>query len=183
MLGGRTLAIQTKDVIDLEFLSQEEILMILDTAKAMKEVLGRDVKTVPALRGKTVATLFYENSTRTRLSFELAAKYLSASTVNIAASSSSVAKGESLQDTGHTLDAMGIDMIIMRHNMSGAPKVLGEAVKARVVNAETVPMPILPKRFWISTRSGIRRGRLKGSRLRFWEIFSIAEWPVPIYGV
>ncbi len=129
------MAIKTKDVIDLEFLSPDEIMMILDTAKAMKEVLGRDVKTVPALRGKTVATLFYENSTRTRLSFELAAKYLSAGTVNISASSSSVTKGESLQDTGHTLDAMGIDMIIMRHNMSGAPKLLGEAVKARVVNA------------------------------------------------
>ncbi len=122
-------------MIDLEFLSREEILTVLETAKAMKEVLGRDIKTAPALRGKTVATLFYENSTRTRVSFELAAKYLSAGTVNISASSSSVAKGESLQDTGHTLDAMGIDVIVMRHPLSGAPKLLGEAVKARVVNA------------------------------------------------
>lgn len=129
------MAIQTKDVIDLEFLSKDEIMSILDTAIAMKEVLGRDIKTVPALRGKTVVTLFYENSTRTRLSFELAAKFLSAGTANISASSSSVAKGESLQDTGRTLDAMGIDVIVMRHNMSGAPKLLGEAVKARVINA------------------------------------------------
>ena len=129
------MAIRKKDFIDLDVLSAEEILEILDTAKPMKDVLRRDIKTVPTLRGKTVATLFYENSTRTRLSFELAAKYLSAGTVNIAASSSSVAKGESLADTGKTLEAMGVDLLIIRHPMSGAPKLLGESVQARVINA------------------------------------------------
>lgn len=128
------MAIRKKDLIDLADLTAAEIYEILDAAVPMKEILQRDIKTVPTLRGKTVATLFYENSTRTRLSFELAAKYLSAGTVNITAASSSVAKGESLGDTGRTLEAMGVDLIIIRHNLSGSAKLLGESVQARVIN-------------------------------------------------
>ena len=94
------MAIKTKDLIDLEFLTADEISEILETAKPMKAVMRRDIKTVPALRGKTVATLFYENSTRTRLSFELAAKYLSAGTCNISASASSVQKGRAFRIPG-----------------------------------------------------------------------------------
>lgn len=156
------MAIKTKDLIDLEFLTADEIREILDTAKPMKEVMQRNIKSVPALRGKTVATLFYENSTRTRLSFELAAKYLSAGTCNISASASSVQKGESLQDTGRTLDAMGTDIIVLRHNMSGAPKLLGEAVKARVINAgdgtHAHPTQALLDMFTILER----KGRIEG---------------------
>ncbi|MEG0874918.1 MAG: aspartate carbamoyltransferase, partial [Clostridiales bacterium] len=157
------MALPTKDLIDLEYLTPEEITEILDTAKPMKDVLNRKIKTVPALRGKTVATLFYENSTRTRLSFELAAKYLSAGTCNISASASSVAKGESLQDTGKTLDAMGTDIIILRHNMSGAPKLLGEGVKARVINAgdgtHAHPTQALLDMFTIRERKGEIKGQ------------------------
>lgn len=156
------MALPTKDLIDLEFLTAEEIMEILETAKPMKDVLKRKIKTVPALRGKTVATLFYENSTRTRLSFELAAKYLSAGTCNISSSASSVAKGESLQDTGRTLDAMGTDIIIIRHNMSGAPKLLGEAVNARVINAgdgtHAHPTQALLDLFTILERKGQIKG-------------------------
>ena len=157
------MAIKTKDLIDLEFLTADEIREILDTAKPMKAVMQRDIKTVPALRGKTVATLFYENSTRTRLSFELAAKYLSAGTCNISASTSSVQKGESLQDTGRTLDAMGTDIIVIRHGMSGAPKLLGEAVKARVINAgdgfHAHPTQALLDMFTIIERKGQIEGQ------------------------
>lgn len=156
------MAIRTKDLLDLEFLTAEEIREILDTAKPMKDVMMRDIKTVPALRGKTVATLFYENSTRTRLSFELAAKYLSAGTCNISASASSIQKGESLQDTGRTLEAMGTDIIVIRHNMSGAPKLLGEGVKARVINAgdgtHAHPTQALLDMFTIMER----KGRIEG---------------------
>ena len=157
------MALLAKDLIDLEFLTAEQILEILDTAKPMKDVLNRKIKTVPALRGKSVATLFYENSTRTRLSFELAAKYLSASTCNISASASSVQKGESLQDTGRTLDAMGVDIIIIRHNMSGSPQLRGEAVKARVINGgdgtHAHPTQALLDMFTIRERLGEIKGK------------------------
>ena len=113
----------------------EEIYEILDTAANMKKLLKQGIKKLPHLEGCTATILFYENSTRTRTSFELAAKYMGASTINIAAASSSVAKGETLIDTGKTLDAMKNDFIIIRHPMGGAPYLLAKTVKASVLNA------------------------------------------------
>lgn len=124
-----------QDLLGLKDISAEQIYNILDTAREMKKiVMGPDKKT-PYLQGKTVVNLFYENSTRTRTSFELAAKYMSANAANIAAGASSVAKGETLIDTANTLDAMGTDILVMRHNMSGAPNVIAPLIKASVVNA------------------------------------------------
>lgn len=124
-----------KDLLGLLYLSAEEIDELLTVGLEMKKLLKNDVKTLPNLKGKSVTTLFYENSTRTRCSFELAAKYMGAHVVNISASSSSVQKGETLIDTGKTLDAMKNDVIIIRHPMGGAPKLLAETVKAHVINA------------------------------------------------
>ena len=124
-----------KDVLGLYDLSAEEIDEILTVAASMKKLLRQNIKKLPHLQGKSVTTLFYENSTRTRCSFELAAKYMGAHVVNIAAESSSVKKGETLVDTGKTLDAMKNDIIIIRHPMGGAPRLLAKTVKAHVVNA------------------------------------------------
>ncbi len=124
-----------KDILGLQDLSAEEIELILDTAEPMKEILGRELKKVPTLRGHSVVTLFYEPSTRTRTSFELAAKYLGADTASIAVATSSVQKGESLRDTAKTIEMMGIDVIIIRHAAAGAPHLLSRYVKARVINA------------------------------------------------
>ncbi len=122
-------------VLDLDDFSAGEIEEVLRTADAMKEVLGRKIKQVPALRGVTVVTLFYEASTRTRVSFELAAKRLGADVVNVAASSSSVTKGESLLDTARPLRALGADILVMRHSESGAPYLVAQRVGCHVVNA------------------------------------------------
>jgi aspartate carbamoyltransferase catalytic subunit len=127
--------LKSKDLLGLKNLSAEEIEYILDTAKTMKFILTTNNKKTPHLQGKSVITLFYENSTRTRLSFEMASKYMSASAANISAPSSSVSKGESLIDTGRTIDMMGSDVIIIRHPMSGAPHLLAKHVKASVINA------------------------------------------------
>jgi len=127
--------LKSKDLLGLKDLSAEEIEFILETARTMKLVLTTKNKKTPHLQGKSIVTLFYENSTRTRLSFELASKYMSASSANISASTSSVAKGESLIDTGKTIDAMGTDIIVIRHPMSGAPHLLAQNVKASVINA------------------------------------------------
>ncbi len=124
-----------KDVLDLDDFSAEEINLVFQTADAMKEVLSRPIKKVPPLRGKTVVILFYESSTRTRVSFELAAKNLSADVVNITASTSAVAKGESLVDTIRTLQALGADMIVMRHSQSGAPYLVAQHLEGSVINA------------------------------------------------
>ncbi len=124
-----------KDLLGLLQPSEEEIEEILTLGLEMKRRLRAGEKSFGELKGKSVVTLFYENSTRTRCSFELAAKYLGAHVVNISASSSSVQKGESLVDTGKTLDAMKNDFIVIRHPMGGAPKLLAETVKAHVVNA------------------------------------------------
>ncbi|MDP3789227.1 MAG: aspartate carbamoyltransferase catalytic subunit [Candidatus Omnitrophota bacterium] len=124
-----------KDLLGLEYLSKEEIEIILYTAASFKEVTTRQIKKVPALRGKTVVNLFYEPSTRTRTSFELAAKRLSADVINIAAEASSVTKGETLIDTGKNIEALKIDIIVVRHNCSGAPNILARAVHSSVVNA------------------------------------------------
>lgn len=123
------------NLFDLQGLSREEIELILETAKSFKEVSTRDVKKVPALRGKTVVMLFFEPSTRTRVSFELAAKRLSADTLNIAASASSLTKGESIVDMAKNIEAMNVDMIVVRHKSSGVPKILAKHVKSAVINA------------------------------------------------
>ncbi|MDD5496175.1 MAG: aspartate carbamoyltransferase catalytic subunit [Candidatus Omnitrophica bacterium] len=124
-----------KDLLGIEYLSREEIELILYTAQSFKEVTTRQIKKVPALRGKTVVNLFYEPSTRTRISFELAAKRLSADVINVAIEASSVRKGETLIDTGRNIEALNIDIIVVRHNCSGAPNILSRSVAASVVNA------------------------------------------------
>ncbi|NLO81788.1 MAG: aspartate carbamoyltransferase catalytic subunit [Clostridiales bacterium] len=129
------MALKNKDLLGLRGLSKDEIEEILDTAELMKYILEQDHKRTPHLQGRSIVTLFYENSTRTRLSFELASKYMSASMANVSASSSSVAKGESLIDTGKTIESMGADVIVIRHPVSGAPHLLAKHVKASVINA------------------------------------------------
>ncbi|MCL6580855.1 MAG: aspartate carbamoyltransferase catalytic subunit [Firmicutes bacterium] len=124
-----------KDILTLEDMEVREIETLLDTAASLKEILDRDIKKVPTLRGRSVLTLFYEPSTRTRTSFELAAKYLSADTVNIATTTSAVVKGETLKDTAWTVEAMGVDCIVMRHPVSGAPHFLARLCQACVINA------------------------------------------------
>ncbi len=124
-----------KDLLGLEFLSPEQIRLILDTAEPFKEISERSIKKVPALRGQTIVNLFFENSTRTRISFEFAEKRLSADTVNVAASSSSVSKGETLVDTARNLEAMRIDMVVIRHGASGAAQFLADRIESNVINA------------------------------------------------
>ncbi len=124
-----------KHLLGLQDLSAQDIELVLDTARSFKEVSSRDIKKVPALRGKTVVMLFFEPSTRTRISFELAAKRLSADTLNIAASVSSTTKGETLLDTARNIEAMNVDLMVVRHGTSGAPFILAEGLKCSVVNA------------------------------------------------
>jgi len=124
-----------KDLLSVEELSKEEIEHILTTAESFKEISTREVKKVPALRGKTIANLFFESSTRTRTSFELAAKRLSADIVNFSSAGSSTSKGESLRDTAHNIEAMQIDTIVMRHSSSGSAEYLARTSKAGVINA------------------------------------------------
>ncbi|HET7040354.1 MAG TPA: aspartate carbamoyltransferase catalytic subunit [Gemmatimonadales bacterium] len=124
-----------KDLIGLEHLTADQIRLILDTAEPFKEVSERAIKKVPTLRGKTIVNLFFESSTRTRISFEFAEKRLSADTVNIGASGSSVQKGETLVDTARNLEAMRIDMVVMRHPSSGSARFLAERIGSNVINA------------------------------------------------
>jgi len=124
-----------KDLVALEPLTPGQIRLILDTAEPFKEVSERAIKKVPALRGKTIVNLFFEPSTRTRISFEFAEKRLSADTVNVAASGSSVSKGETLVDTARNLEAMRIDMVVIRHGSSGAAQFLGQRIRSNVINA------------------------------------------------
>ena len=124
-----------KDLLDLDDFSSEEIGLLLETTAAMTEILSRPIRRVPTLRGKTIVNMFYEASTRTRSSFELAAKNLSADLVNVSASQSSVEKGESLIDTMRTLQALGADMIVMRHWEAGAPYLAASWLEASVINA------------------------------------------------
>ena len=126
---------QRKDLLGLEDLSRKELELILSTAESFKEVSSREIKKVPALRGKTVVNLFYEPSTRTRVSFEVAAKRLSADVINIVAEESSVRKGETLIDTGRNIQALKADIIVVRHSASGAAAMLARAVNISVVNA------------------------------------------------
>jgi aspartate carbamoyltransferase catalytic subunit len=124
-----------KHILGTEQLSREDIELILDTADSFKEINSRTIKKVPTLRGKTIVNLFYEASTRTRTSFEIAGKRLSADTINITASSSSVVKGETLEDTAKNIQAMAPDIIVMRHAASGAPHYLAERLACSVINA------------------------------------------------
>ncbi|MDD5044882.1 MAG: aspartate carbamoyltransferase catalytic subunit [Candidatus Omnitrophica bacterium] len=124
-----------KDLLGLEYLNKEEIELVLSTAASFKEVSTRSIKKVPALRGSTVVNLFYEPSTRTRVSFEVAAKRLSADVINIAAQESSVRKGETLIDTGRNIQALKADIIVIRHNCSGAANILARNVAISVINA------------------------------------------------
>ncbi|MFO7260460.1 MAG: aspartate carbamoyltransferase catalytic subunit [bacterium] len=124
-----------KDLVGLEPLSAAQIRAILDTAEPFKEISERAIKKVPVLRGKTIVNLFFEPSTRTRISFEFAEKRLSADTVNISAVGSSVAKGETLVDTARNLEAMKIDMVVIRHGSSGAARFLADRIESNVINA------------------------------------------------
>jgi aspartate carbamoyltransferase catalytic subunit len=132
---NRTTSDLGKDLVGLENLSREQITTILDTAEPFKEISERRIKKVPVLRGKTIVNLFLEPSTRTRISFEFAEKRLSADTVNVAAGGSSVEKGETLVDTARNLEAMKIDMVVIRHGASGAARFLAERIPSNVVNA------------------------------------------------
>ena len=124
-----------RHVLDLDDFSKDEILRVFQDADSMHEVMQRDIKKVPTLRGKIVVTLFYEASTRTRVSFEIAGKALSADVVNLSASGSSVEKGETLIDTARTLEAMGADAVVVRHSSSGAPYLMAQHLDARILNA------------------------------------------------
>jgi aspartate carbamoyltransferase catalytic subunit len=157
--------LRRKDLLGIAELSSEEIALVLDTAEAMKEIGSRTVKKVPALRGKTVVNLFFEPSTRTRTSFEIAEKRLSADTLNIAIASSSVVKGETLADTALTLEAMNPDMIVVRHASSGAAHLLSRICRSAIINAgdgmHEHPTQALLDAFTIRER----KGRLKGLKV------------------
>jgi len=133
--NGAAGMLRRKDVLGLQDMERSEIEAVLRNALAFKDVMARPIKKVPTLRGKSIVTLFYENSTRTRTSFELAAKVMSADAINISAASSSVSKGESLKDTALTLEAMGMDLIVIRHPLSGAPAYVAQTVGVPVINA------------------------------------------------
>ena len=134
-MGKNTVSLRGKNILGLESFSPEEIGLVLETAKEMKNIIHRDIKKVPALRGKSIVTLFYEPSTRTRTSFELAGKYLGADVVNITAGTSSIVKGESLRDTLYTIEAMGVDAIVMRHKAEGAAEYASRVVSPVILNA------------------------------------------------
>ncbi len=129
------MGLNRKDLLGMQDLTAEEIQLILETAEPMKDIIRRQIKKVPTLRGKVVINLFYEPSTRTRTSFELAGKYMSADTINISTSTSSVVKGETLQDTAKTLEVMGADVVVIRHSAAGAPHILSKHLSASVINA------------------------------------------------
>ena len=134
-MGKSPVSLKNKDILQLQGMPAAQMRLILDTAKEMKTIIDRDIKKVPTLRGKAIINLFYEASTRTRTSFELAGKYLGADVINIAASTSSVVKGESLRDTLLTVEAMGVDAVIMRHEVEGSSHFAAQILKPIVINA------------------------------------------------
>ncbi|PKL51815.1 MAG: aspartate carbamoyltransferase [Nitrospira bacterium HGW-Nitrospira-1] len=156
------MSLRSKDLLGIKELAAEDIELILKTASGFKDVLGRDIKKVPALRGRTAVNLFYEPSTRTRTSFELAAKRLSADVINISISTSSVVKGETLRDTAGTVQALGADFIILRHPCSGAAHFLAKNMDASVVNAgdgtNEHPTQALLDLFTIQEKKGVIKG-------------------------
>ena len=129
------MALSTRHLLGIKDLAPEDISLLLETAKQFKEVLQRPIKKVPSLRDVTIVNLFYENSTRTRISFELAEKRLSADTINFSSSGSSVSKGETLLDTVNNILSMKVDMVVMRHSASGAPHFLAKHIPAAIINA------------------------------------------------
>ncbi|MDI6717215.1 MAG: aspartate carbamoyltransferase catalytic subunit [Actinomycetota bacterium] len=129
-----SLKLKNKDLVSINQLSKEEITLILDMAESFKSISKRPIKKVPTLRGRTIVTLFFEPSTRTRTSFELAAKRLSADTVSISKSASSVVKGESIKDTAQTIEAMAADLVVIRHPASGSAELLARYIKCGVIN-------------------------------------------------
>src|SRR5882724_9962348 len=147
-----------KDLLGIQDLERQEIVDILDTAETLQEISTRPIKKVPTLRGKTVINLFFEASTRTRTSFEIAGKRLSADVVNVTSSTSSVSKGETLIDTARTLDAMAADCVVIRHPASGAPHTLARLTRACIVNggdgAHEHPTQALLDAFTIRMRKG-----------------------------
>jgi len=157
------MALSSKDLLGIKGMASEEIRQILDTAATFKDVSERDIKKVPTLRGKTVINLFYEASTRTRTSFELAGKRLSADVINISTSTSSVVKGETLLDTARNIEAMKCDIIIVRHSCSGAPEFLSTRLKSSVINAgdgfHEHPTQALLDMFTIREKLGMLEGR------------------------
>jgi len=156
-----------KDLLGIKDLSREEIELLLQTTKSFQEISLRPVKKVPALRGKTVANLFFEPSTRTRISFELAEKRLSADTINMVESSSSVVKGESLRDTVRNIESLKVDIVVMRHSSSGAPHRLAPTIQASVINAgdgiNEHPTQALLDMFTIIEK----KGKLEGLKISF----------------
>jgi aspartate carbamoyltransferase catalytic subunit len=155
--------LSTKHLLGIKNLTPQDISLILSTAEQFKEVLQRPVKKVPSLREVTIVNLFYENSTRTRISFELAEKRLSADTINFTASSSSAAKGETLLDTVNNILSMKVDMVVMRHSASGAPHFLAEHIPAAIINAgdgiNEHPTQALLDAFSIKEKTGTLQGR------------------------
>src|ERR1700753_2449448 len=155
--------LSTKHLLGIKDLQKSDIELILSTAKQFKEVLQRPIKKVPSLRDITVVNLFYENSTRTRISFELAEKRLSADTINFTASGSSVSKGETLLDTVNNILSMKVDMVVMRHSASGAPHFLAQHINASIVNAgdgiNEHPTQALLDAFSIREKLGGLKGR------------------------
>jgi aspartate carbamoyltransferase catalytic subunit len=151
-----------KDLLGTRELSKEEILLILDTAESFKEISRREIKKVPTLRGKTIITAFYEPSTRTRVSFEIAAKRLSADTISISGTTSSAVKGETLKDTGRNLESMRPDVIVIRHSMPGAPHILAKALASSIINggdgAHEHPTQALLDLFTIREKKGTLDG-------------------------
>ncbi|MFC1891229.1 aspartate carbamoyltransferase catalytic subunit [Thermodesulfobacteriota bacterium] len=154
-----------KDLLGMGSLSEEDIELILDTAESLKEISQREIKKVPTLRGKSIIHFFYEPSTRTRTSFEMAAKRLSADTLSISATGSSLVKGETLIDTARNLQAMNPDLIVMRHSSSGAPHLVAQEIKAGIVNAgdgiNEHPSQALLDLFTIREK----KGRIKGLKV------------------
>ena len=154
--------LREKDLLSIEQLSVDEITLILDTADSMKEISTRDIKKVPTLRGKTIINLFYEPSTRTRTSFEIAGKRLSADVINISTSVSSMTKGETLKDTGKNLQAMNPDLVVIRHAVAGAPKILADCLPASIINAgdgaHEHPTQALLDAFTIREKKGVVEG-------------------------
>lgn len=159
------MGLERKDLLGIEELSVGEIQLILDTASSFKEIAARPIKKVPTLRGRTVVNLFFESSTRTRASFEIAEKRLSADTINFASTGSSVSKGESLLDTARTMEAMAPDILVMRHASSGAPHFVARMCRSKVVNAgdgmHEHPTQALLDAFTIRER----KGKLEGLRV------------------
>ena len=159
------MALEKKDILDIESLSAEEIQLILDTAEGMREVSERPIKKVPTLRGKTVILFFYEASTRTKLSFDIAAKRLSADSLTITAGMSSLVKGETLLDTAKNLEAMRPDVVVLRHSYSGAPHFLARHLRPSVINAGdgTHAHPTQALLDMLSVRQ--KKGTLKGLKI------------------